>query len=115
MADNPFVNKVSLADGRVLIDLTADTVSEKTLLSGTTAHAPSGEPISGTFLSVGDTWSTDRNVSPRNVLGFGEWELIRTSPFTWREMAKHTWRELGQDTWGHAKYKKCIYVWLRTA
>lgn len=67
------------------------------------------------YLKVGDTWSTDKNVRPESVLGFGTWELIRTSPFTWGEMKKHTWGELGQDTWGHRKYKKCIYVWLRTA
>ena len=115
MASNPYVNKVQLADGTTLIDISSDTVAAGKMLSGTTAHDKSGAQITGTYLSVGDTWSTDKNVNPASVLGFGTWQLIRVSPFTWREMAKHTWRELGQDTWGHAKYKPCIYVWLRTA
>ena len=41
------VNKVSLASGEVLIDLSGDTVSPETLLSGTTAHNAAGEQIVG--------------------------------------------------------------------
>lgn len=115
MASNPYNNKVQLADGTVLMDLTQDTVTAGKLLSGTTAHDASGAEITGTFLKVGSTWSTDKNEDPASVLGFGTWELIRESPFTWGEMKKHTWGELKQDTWGHAKYKSVIYVWLRTA
>lgn len=115
MANNPYRNKVQLADGTVIMDLTSDTVTAKSMLSGATAHDRSGAPITGTFLAVGDTWSTDKNVKPESVLGFGTWELIRTSPFTWGEMKRHTWGELKQDTWGHDKYKKCVYVWLRVA
>ena len=40
-------NKVVLADGTVLIDLTADTVDAAHLLSGYTAHSASGAPITG--------------------------------------------------------------------
>lgn len=42
------VNKVEYG-AEVLIDLTGDTVSEKTLIAGTTAHAANGEKITGTF------------------------------------------------------------------
>ena len=42
------VNKV-VYDGRVLIDLTDDTVSEDKLLVGTTAHDKSGNIITGTY------------------------------------------------------------------
>lgn len=42
-------NKVQLADGTVLIDLTGDTVTPDTLASGATAHNRSGEQIVGTF------------------------------------------------------------------
>lgn len=41
-------NKVVLADGTVLIDLTADTVDAAHLLAGYTAHAANGAPITGT-------------------------------------------------------------------
>lgn len=41
------VNKV-IYNNETLIDLTSDTVSEETLLAGTTAHNKQGEPITGT-------------------------------------------------------------------
>ena len=40
-------NKVQLADGTVLVDLTPDTVDSSSMLSGVTAHAASGETITG--------------------------------------------------------------------
>ena len=40
-------SKIVLADGRVLIDLTQDTVEPSNLLSGFTAHGADGEPIEG--------------------------------------------------------------------
>lgn len=112
---NAYNNKVVLSNGQVLIDLTQDTVTADKMLAGTTAHDKSGAPVSGTLFRVGDLWSTDKNVTPQSVLGFGEWMKIRESPMTWGEMAKHTWSELKTDTWGHRKYKPVIYVWVRTA
>ena len=41
--------------GRVLMDLTNDTVTEDKLLDGTTAHGPDGEPIVGTCTYDSDT------------------------------------------------------------
>ena len=41
------VNKVALANGTVLIDLTSDTVKAESLLSGVTAHDKSGAEITG--------------------------------------------------------------------
>lgn len=43
------VNKVDLANGENLIDLTSDTVTPETLVSGTTAHNRAGEKIVGVF------------------------------------------------------------------
>ena len=40
-------NKVQLSDGTVLLDLTGDTVTPETLLSGVTAHNAAGNPIVG--------------------------------------------------------------------
>ena len=40
-------NKVQLADGTTLIDLTSDTVTPQTMLAGATAHAANGEQITG--------------------------------------------------------------------
>ena len=51
MASNPYVNKVSLADGRTLIDISGDTVAANKMLSGTTAHDKSGAPVSGSIQS----------------------------------------------------------------
>lgn len=43
-----FNNKAVLADGTVIIDLTADTVTADKLASGFTAHDKSGAPVTGT-------------------------------------------------------------------
>lgn len=43
-------SKIVLADGRVLIDLTQDTVEPGKLLAGFTAHGADGEPIEGACL-----------------------------------------------------------------
>ena len=51
MASNPYVNKVQDADGNVLIDITSDTVTAGSMLSGTTAHDKSGAAITGTIPS----------------------------------------------------------------
>lgn len=49
MASNPYVNKVSLADGRTLIDISGDTVAANKMLSGVTAHDKSGAQVTGTI------------------------------------------------------------------
>lgn len=40
-------NRVQLADGTTLMDLTEDTVTPQTMLSGIKAHDSSGEEITG--------------------------------------------------------------------
>lgn len=52
MASNPYVNKVQLADGTVLIDLSSDTVTANRLLPGYTAHRADGSTITGTLNAV---------------------------------------------------------------
>lgn len=55
MADPKYNSKVVLADGTVLIDLTADTVDAAHLLSGYTAHGANGAPITGACTFDSDT------------------------------------------------------------
>lgn len=55
---NEYNSKVVLANGTVLIDLTADTVDAAHLLSSYTAHGANGAPITGTCTYDSDT-STD--------------------------------------------------------
>lgn len=62
MASNPYVNKVEFA-GDTLIDLTGDTVTAASMLSGVTAHDKSGAAISGTIASKSDTGWTTLNAS----------------------------------------------------
>ena len=45
-------NKVQLSDGTVLLDLTGDTVTPETLLSGITAHNAAGNRINGAVAPV---------------------------------------------------------------
>lgn len=52
---NQYNSKVVLADGTVLIDLTSDTVTADTMLTGTVAHDKSGATIMGTCDYDSDT------------------------------------------------------------
>ena len=63
---NKNASKVQLADGTVLNDLTADTVSAETLLIGETAHGKDGQPIVGecTF----DSNTQDATVAVAEIL-----------------------------------------------
>lgn len=116
MASNPYVNKVTLASGQTLIDLTGDTVAADKLLAGYTAHDRSGAAITGTWslennvYPVGSLWATyDATALPGTVLGFGTW--IKVSPIrpTWRRLkATTTYAEMAADS-------PEIYVWRRTA
>lgn len=48
MASNPYVNKVQLADGTPIMDISSSTVSPQSLMEGYTAFDASGAPITGT-------------------------------------------------------------------
>lgn len=49
MANNPYVNKVQLANGTTLIDLSGDTVTSATdIVAGKIGHLASGEQVTGT-------------------------------------------------------------------
>lgn len=52
---NTYNSKVVLADGTVLIDLTADTIDAEHLLKDVTAHDKSGAPIVGSCTYDSDT------------------------------------------------------------
>lgn len=109
MAKNPYVNKVVLAGGSTLIDLTSDTVTSASMLSGTTAHDASGAVITGSLFGVGSLWATRSSTdNPATVLGFGTWQKIAPSPLTWNDIEDLTWNNISGVTAG-------IYVWERTA
>jgi len=57
------VNKV-VYGGKVLIDLTGDTVTPGTLLTGTTAHDKSGAAITGTMEASEMVNAQERSVVP---------------------------------------------------
>lgn len=50
MANNPYVNKVQLADGTSLIDISSDTVTAEKLMQGYTAHDRTGALITGLII-----------------------------------------------------------------
>lgn len=80
-----------------------------------------GEEVQGSFdmddiFGVGSLWATDKNVTPESVLGFGTWEMIRESDLTHGDMRKYSHAQLSEDNYGFTeKYKKTVYVWIRTA
>lgn len=52
---NEYVSKVVLSNGTTLMDLTSDTITAASLLSGITAHDKSGAPITGSCTYDSDT------------------------------------------------------------
>lgn len=72
------VNKIIYGD-RTLIDLTGDTVTPEKMLSGTTAHDKSGEPITGTCTYDSDT--SDATVAVAEMLE-GETAYARGTKLT---------------------------------
>lgn len=53
MANNPYVNKVQLADGTSLIDISDTTATADKILQGYTAYSASGQKITGTATGGG--------------------------------------------------------------
>lgn len=50
MASNPYVNKVQLADGTSLIDISDTTATADKIVQGVTAYSASGQKITGTIV-----------------------------------------------------------------
>ena len=64
-------NSKVIFDGKVLIDLTADTVTKEKLFKGATAHDASGNKITGIFEQTTETWVmtlTDGSVINKEVV-----------------------------------------------
>lgn len=66
MASNEYVNKVGLADGTVLIDLTSDTAVAADVASGKYFHLATGERVAGSSTKDSDT--TDANAAASEIL-----------------------------------------------
>lgn len=66
MANNEYNNKVVLADGTVLIDLTSDTAEAADVAYGKYFHLKSGQRVQGSSTKDSDT--TDANASASEVL-----------------------------------------------
>lgn len=76
---NKNASKVQLADGTILNDLTADTVSAETLLVGGTAHGADGQPITGTCTF--DSNTQDATVAVAEILT-GKTAYVRGAKIT---------------------------------
>lgn len=65
MANNEYVNKVALAGGNVLIDLTSDTAEQADVAYGKYFHLKSGQRVQGTSTKDSDT--TDANAAAGDI------------------------------------------------
>ena len=79
-------NKVQLSDGTTLMDLTQDTVTPQTLLSGATAHNAAGEPISGAVApvryDVAQDLTSDQKKQARDNIGASATVIMRKATLT---------------------------------
>ena len=67
MASNPYVNKVQLADGTTVIDITGDTVAANKMLNGITAHDASGAAVTGSIQNGTITRNTSGGTSSGTI------------------------------------------------
>ena len=79
-------NKVQLSDGTVLLDLTGDTVTPETLLSGVTAHDAAGERINGEVApvryDVAQDLTSEQKKQARDNIGASETVFMRKVTLT---------------------------------
>lgn len=61
MANNPYVNKVQLADGTSLIDISDTTATADKILSGYTAYGADGSKLTGTATGGGGSVTQDQD------------------------------------------------------
>jgi len=66
MAENQYANKVGLADGTILIDLTSDTAVAADVQTGKYFHLATGERVQGSSTKDSDT--TDANALASEIL-----------------------------------------------
>lgn len=68
------INKVDL-NGVTVLDLTSDTVTEQSLLLGTTAHNAKGELITGTLVPCVVYSAENPETTTSNISGYFTWEI----------------------------------------
>lgn len=94
-------NKV-VYGGKTLIDLSADTVTESTLLKGYTAHKADGTPITGTYEGGSATEEIDRILTSGLTDGYkyfyDDGTIISTSVTTGMKLTKTFNKKLTQCT-----------------
>ncbi len=97
MANNPYVNKVQLADGTSLIDLSSDTAVASDVAQGKYFHLATGERVQGTASGGGTTWETEKDGSYTIYSSSPNYMLIAnyTTAFASGETYRVTW---GSDT-----------------
>lgn len=87
-------NKVQLSDGTTLMDLTQDTVTPQTLLSGATAHNAAGEQISGAVApvryDVAQDLTSDQKKQARDNIGASATVTMRKVTLTTAEWNSST-------------------------
>lgn len=79
MANNEYVNKVVLAGGTTLIDLTSDTAVAADVASGKYFHLASGERVQGSSTKDSDT--TDATATASEIL-YGKTAYVNTNKIT---------------------------------
>ena len=67
-------------------------------------------PVDSLYVTTGGT-------DPSITLGFGTWQLIRSMPYRWLDVATNTWYDINDSSdWSFAdKVADNIYVYQRTA
>lgn len=110
-------NKVQLADGTVLMDITGSTVTAERMLQGTTAYNAAGNQITGNLVTtdiptllnevfpVGCIYANTSSVAPTFV---GTWQEIKVQR-TWDDMAN------GESNYAYGSGTGSLHFWRRVS
>lgn len=88
MASNPYTNKVQLADGTVVMDITDTTATAADVVAGKYFYTASGQKVAGTldvlntFFPVGSVYISLSSTAP----SFGGTWVETKIPLTWSDI-----------------------------
>lgn len=78
------------------------------------APIPSDYHLLTEIFPVDSFYASLSGTDPSTTLGFGTWELVRSSPYRWADVASLNWQEVYDDDWSFSdKVVDNIYVYKR--
>lgn len=108
-------NKVQLADGTVLMDITGSTVTPETMVQGTRAYNAAGNPITGNLV-ITDIQTLLNGIFPVGCIYANTSSVAPTFVGTWQEVkVRRTWDDMadGESNFAYGSGTGNLHFWRR--